>query len=215
MAILTVDLHQLLALTGTNRSTMRSDKRDGEAVAAFGVRQPIVEDRFLALDAVAMLVRDDLQAAGMKRKIATNTTLAFWPEWVECVARIEYEKAAWLFSVAEVEARQWWAAAGPALQLPAFIAKLPQQHVPRRLLTVNVARILSDIHKRAKRSRLDLSAGRFTLPPDHPTMVEWIAEVRQRREASQRGFDPAKMREPPRPAERWRKAIAEAAWALQ
>ena len=60
MPILTLTNRQLLALTNTTANQYRQDKFREQAVAALGAAEPVLEDRPLLVDAMAMIIRDDL-----------------------------------------------------------------------------------------------------------------------------------------------------------
>src|SRR5262249_36994209 len=60
MAMLTAGLQEMLVLTDTSHTTLRSQRHRGTAVAAFGTTQPLLDTRWLLIDGAAMLIRDDL-----------------------------------------------------------------------------------------------------------------------------------------------------------
>ena len=60
MAILTCTLRELLVLTDTSEVHYRQDKFRQQGVAAFGCDAPVLEDRPLLLDVVAVCIRDQL-----------------------------------------------------------------------------------------------------------------------------------------------------------
>src|SRR5438034_11783319 len=66
--------------------------------------------RWLLIDGVAMLIRDDLVRSGMSMRGAAMMTRAFWPEWTIALARIEHRDEPWLFTAAELSDGKWWCA---------------------------------------------------------------------------------------------------------
>jgi hypothetical protein len=90
MPLLTAGLQEILVLTGTSHTTLRSQRRRGTAVAAFGTSEPLLDTRWLLIDGLAMLIRDDLARSGMSMQGATMMTRAFWPEWTMALAHIEH-----------------------------------------------------------------------------------------------------------------------------
>lgn len=207
MPLLTAGLQEILVLTGTSHTTLRSQRRRGTAVAAFGTSEPLLDTRWLLIDGLAMLIRDDLARSGMSMQGATMMTRAFWPEWTMALAHIEHRDEPWLFTTAELSDGKWWCASGLAKQLPEFIEGMPLEKVPRRLFNVNIPQIMLDMEARAEKIGLDLSRGSFSLPPDHELVVSWMEEFRQWRRKSQEHFDPLHMKEPRPPSAKQRKAI--------
>jgi hypothetical protein len=194
LPILQARQNELLVMTGTNASSLRSDRLRKVSAAAFGAERPVLVDRCLLIDGVALLICDDLRRSGMARRAAAMVVRGFFDKWIEAVARIEHRDEAVLFAVAEQSPGVWWCAAGLADQLPGFIRSNP----PRRLFVVNIAMIMLDMKKRAAKAGFDLSGGSFFLPPDHELYLQWTDEFRERREAAQAQFDPLHMK-PPRP----------------
>jgi hypothetical protein len=196
MPILTARLNELLVMTGINAATLRSDRLRKTSVAAFGVDHPVLEERCLLIDGVAMLVRDDLSRdasrAGMPRRGAAMVVRGFFDKWIEAVARIEHRGEDVLFVVAEQAEGIWWCGTGLAAQLPDFIRNQP----PRRLFCVNIAAILLAMRSRAEKAGYDLTGGSFFLPPDHELYLQWVKEFRERREVAQQQFDPLHMKPP-------------------
>jgi hypothetical protein len=215
MPILTASFQEIRALTGVNHATLRSQRLRGTAVAAFGTTQPLLDTRWLLIDGLAMLIRDNLARSGMPMNGAVMTTRAFWPEWTEALARVEHRGQAWLFTVAEVSEGKWWCARGPAKGLPKLIQGMRLEDVPRRLYNVNIPKILLDMQARAQKAGLDLSGGSVSLPPDDKLLLEWMEEFRRHRKAAQEEFDPLHMTEPSPPRARYRKAIEDASCAIR
>jgi hypothetical protein len=195
MPILTATIGELCKLTDTVPASLRGDRFQGRACAAFGAEHPILEARVLLADGIAWGVRDDLNRSGLLRRAAANITRAFWPEWAEALSRIEHRGEPIVFSVAERrDDGVWWCGSGRADQLPDFVRAQPPL---RRLFCVNVAQIMLDMTKRAERLNFDLSNGTFILPPDDPTFVSWMQEFRAKRDAVQKKFDPLHAKAPP------------------
>jgi hypothetical protein len=163
------------------------------AVGAFGITHPVC---WLAIDAVAMAVRDELQRSGMTMRQAVNMALAFWPEWTTALAKVEHEGEPWLFVVAET-LKGWWCASMVARELPEGLRHLPIEAVPRRMFIVNMPHLLIEMRERAKQTGLDLSGGHFIVPADHPELATWMADVRDRRKVSTQQFDPLRLKLPP------------------
>jgi hypothetical protein len=191
-------------VTGINHGTLRADRARGHACAAFGVAEPLLPDRCLLLDGLAWLIRDDLTDAAMNRRAAATMVMAFWPEWMTAAARLEHRREAVVFAAAEQEGNIWWCGSGLANQLRDFVSTGP---LLRRLFVVNVAQLMADMERRAMEAGLDLSAGSFTLPPDDPVFVAWVAEFKSWRDAQQRKFDPLHAKPPPSPSARRRREI--------
>jgi hypothetical protein len=205
VAILTATVGQLERLTGIKPVNRRIDRSRGHAVAAFGVRQPLLDTRCLLLDGVAWLVRDEL-AKSMPRTAAANLTLLHWPEWTEAFARAEHRGDAVLFAAGEQVAGPWWCGSGPAEDLPGFIASQPPL---RRLAITNIAQLLIDMRERAARHGFDLSTGSITLPPDDERWLEMAAEWRAWRAANLAALsNPSRLESRlPRPSERYIKLL--------
>lgn len=205
MPILTARLGELLIIADQNASTLRSDRLRHYAVAAFGAEHPVLEERCLLLDGVAMLVRDELARKGMARLGAATVTRAYWPEWTEALAWVEHKRAPIVFAVAELRGGGWWCAHGRADKLSDFVTNQPLE----RLLCVNLAQIKIDMDTRAAKAGFDLSDGTYCLPPDHPVLVEWLKEYRDRRAALQRKFDPMRGKAPSPPSVAQRRVLQE------
>jgi hypothetical protein len=203
MPILTATLDQILVLTDTNAATLRGDRLRGNAVAAFGCERPLLDQRWLLVDGVAMLVRDDLSKS-MLRKGAANVTRAFWDKWAMALSRVEHERKAYVFSVAEQQDGPWWCGLGPANELADFVKTQPPL---RKLIVVNLAQILLDMQRRATKAKLDISFGSVVPPPDDPSFVRWLEEFAKRREALQQKYDPLHAKPPKPPSVEQRRAI--------
>jgi hypothetical protein len=198
MPILIAELQQILVLTDTNHATLRSHRVRGTAACAFGTTHP-VKDWWL-LDAVAMLVRDDLVRSGMPMRVAAIITRIFFDHWSLALSHFEHLKQRWLFTTAELGRDQWWTARGPAKDLPGFIDKLPREATPRRIFNVDLAEILSVIKQRAEKARFDLSGGDIVFRPDNPTFLRWQEEFQRRRASMPELFNPMRAKPPPRPS---------------
>jgi hypothetical protein len=186
--ILTATVREMLALTGTNAATLRNDRRRGHMVAAFGAADTALPGRYFVIDAVAVALRNELVDNGLRLKDAAALVRAYFDHWIAAVAHIEHRQRAWLWAVAETEtAGVWWSASGPADEFLTFIKNQPR---PKRLILVNVPKVLDGILKRAAKAKLDLSTGSFFLPPEHELFIEWTSEHRKRREAGLRRHDP-------------------------
>jgi hypothetical protein len=204
MPILTAQLGELLPICALNGATLRSDRLRKASVAAFGAEHPVLEERCLLIDGVAMLVRDDLNRSGMVRRGAAMVARAFFDRWIEAVSRIEHRGEAVLFAVAEQTENVWWCASGLADQLPKFLANRPPL---RRLFVVNIAEIMLNIRARAEQAGFDLSGGSFFQPPDDKLYLEWMREFSERRAAVQAQFDPLHMKPPRHPSAQQRRVI--------
>jgi hypothetical protein len=192
MPILHAQLNELLVMTGTNASSLRSDRLRKVSAAAFGAERPVLEDRSLLIDGVAMMICEDLRRSGMGRRAAAMVVRGFFDKWIEAVARIEHRDEAVLFAVGEQAPGVWWCGVGLADQLPGYLRSNP----PRRIFIVNVAAIMLHMRERAEKAGFDLTGGSFFLPPDHPLYQEWIKEFAERRDAAQAQFDPLHMKAP-------------------
>jgi len=164
----------LLKITGTNPATWRSDLHRGLGVAAFGAAEPVLRNRPLALDALAVRLRDEL-AERLPRKHAGAIVRGFFDHWGEGVAYAEHEGQDTVFVTAELDHRahgdsNWRCAIGPFDTLQAFINDLPKP--VRRVLYVHVLEVLADIRRCAAEAGIDLSGGHFFVPPRHPLLVE-------------------------------------------
>jgi hypothetical protein len=71
---------QLLALTNTSSNQNRQDKFREQAVAA-GAAEPVLGDRPLVLDAMAMIIRDDLARSISRRQPRRHPR--FWDKWIK------------------------------------------------------------------------------------------------------------------------------------
>lgn len=185
MKILKCTPNQLLILAGVNANTFRSDKLRGQAVACFGA--PDIGPEPLAIDAVALLVRDTLNISGLPRMAAATVTRAFWDQWATAVSASEHGGENYLFALGQLVGGTWWASAGPAERLPRFLDTRPPC---KQLHVVNLPAILFEIRKRAKAARLDLSKGHFFLPRNHPVFSELIDSWVEWRARALEKFDP-------------------------
>jgi hypothetical protein len=174
------DMRWLFAITGTNPATWRSDVHRGLSVAAFGVAEPVLESRPLALDAVAIHIRDDLIAGDLPRKLAGAIVRVFFDRWAEGIAHAEQDGQDVVFYAAELDPRKfgtdsnWRCGVGPADGFERHLASLPKPI--KRVLFIHLLETLADIRRCAAEAGLDLSAGRFFVPPDHPLLAECKAE---------------------------------------
>jgi hypothetical protein len=164
----------LFTVTGVNAATYRSDIFRGLGAAAFGTAEPLLENRPLGLDAVALKIRDKLNELGLKRKLAAVITRGFFDRWVEGVSFAEHAGQSIVFVVVELDPkkfgdRPWVCAVGPTAKLDDYIRTLPSPR--RRILFVDLREMLDDIRKRGVKAGLDMSA-HFFVPPDHPALAE-------------------------------------------
>jgi hypothetical protein len=180
-AVLTVNISELLTLTGTKEDTLRSDQRRGQSVTAFGGDKPLTRARYLIIDGLAMLIRDDFHCSGMKRTEAAWHVRAFWDRWAEAGARIEHRGEHVLFAAGEVESGMRWCNVGPADLLPEFLEDHPGM---RRLFVCNIEKLMGEMGARADEAGFDLTGGSLFPEPDDPRFVKMLAEFRERREAS-------------------------------
>ena len=192
MAILTCTKVQCLAITGNNANRHKQDTFRGVNVAAFGAEHPVGE-KYLAVDAFALLLRDDL-GKSIGAKVASSFVRAFADQWQEAVARCEFGDVPYVWAIGEMfqfgrgrEQTAWWSAAGPTQSLPAFV-----KDKPGRLVVANIPALMTRLRERAAEAGLDWSptAGSFYVPPDHELHVEWAREFKRRRDAAIRNFDP-------------------------
>jgi hypothetical protein len=208
MSIKTFSFQEMLTLTDENAATLRNDRRHGHAVAAFGTAEPSNNSKWLLVDCVAMLIRDQLNdehECGMRRKTAAFIVRAFFDQWAEAVSKVEHLHQAMLFATADHGDKKMWAAFGPTKDFRAFLDLLPEP--PKRLYTVDVTAIMARIQQRAQKA--DIVLGNFFLPPDHPLFIKWTTEFRAAREKAQAQFDPLK--KPMRgPSERERQSFEDA-----
>jgi hypothetical protein len=209
--ILTLDSRsQLLTLTATGSQQYDQDRFREQQVGAFGANEPPVTNRPLLLDALAMVIRDDLAKSISPRRAASNIVRGFADQWQNALAHIEHRGQAWLFMAAQQSETVWFCAAGPKEGLPAFVAMQQNRAPLRRIIVVDIAALMEEIAARAKQAGLDLSQGTYYVAPDHPFHVEWANEFRQWREAKLRQFDPFyKKINPPRLSARHRNAVQE------
>jgi hypothetical protein len=191
--VLTVNIIELLTMTGGNENTVASDLRRGYGVGAFGTDRPTVRGRYLIADGVYMLARNELCDAGMQRSEAAWQVRAFWDELASAGSHVEHNGENVLFAAGErlVDDLRW-CASGPADQLPGFIAGM----LMRRVFVVDVPKILRGMQERADAAGYDLSGGHIFPQPNNPVFVKSLAEFRQRREAVLRKSDP--FHRPPR-----------------
>jgi hypothetical protein len=171
MPILTLSKKKdLLTVTGMNENTYRGDIFRGWGAAAFSVDRPLLEDRPLRLDAVALSLRDGLNELGLTRKFAAEITRAFFDRWAEAVSIAEHTGRTTVFVVAEVDRRSspWICAAGPHNQLHKFVRSLPR---PQRVLFIEMLDLIEGLRKRGTAAGIDMSAN-FFVPPDHAFLAE-------------------------------------------
>jgi hypothetical protein len=181
---------QLREVTKTSPEQVRSDRFRNLAVAAFGAADWVLPRRPLAVDAVAVALRDDL-AKVLPRKTASVIVRGFFDLWIEAVARAEHGGESIIFLVAQLVSGpdEWRCAIGPAAKLSEHIAQLPPWKV---CVTADVGEIMRGIRERASNKGIDLSGGSFFLPLDHPLTQEWISEFRAARQKA--GFEPKPVR---------------------
>jgi hypothetical protein len=167
------DQRALLAVTGSNPATYRSDLHRGQGVAAFGASEPVAKDRPLMLDAVAVVLRDELHGRGLPRKLAADIVRGFFDRWAEGVAHADHDGQDVVFVVVEVDpkiqADSWFCAIGPAGKLCDYLMSLPRPQ--RRALFVHLRAVLADIRGRAAKAELELS-GCFFVAPDHALLAQ-------------------------------------------
>ena len=213
-AILTCTQRDLLVLSDTPGTRLRQDRFHHQNVAAFGCAEPLLADRCLVLDAVAICVRDALNRSQLKgiapmgRRAAAMVTLNFWCEWMTAFALVEHKRQPYVFAVAARE-DGWWCGLGRADELAKFVAEQSKQSPVRQLFAVNLERIRLDIHERAKKAGIDLSTGSITVPPNDPAFVQWAQEFKDERRPT---FDPYRAKAPRRPSAERRAAIEAISW---
>jgi hypothetical protein len=163
----------LFAVTGTNPTTYRSDVHRAQGAAAFGVAEPIFKDRPLALDAVAICLRDELNERGLSREVAAAVVRGFFDRWAEGISHADHDDQDVIFGVVELDPQKfpdtWRCAVGPAEKLDEYLKGLPRPQ--RRALFVHLRETLAGIRGRATKAKLDLS-GRFFVPPYHPLIAK-------------------------------------------
>lgn len=173
MLITLPDHRALMAVTGTKPATYRSDLFRGQGVAAFGAQEPVAKDRPLAMDAIAIILRDELHERGVPRKHASLIVRGFFDRWAEAVSHADHDDQDVVFGVVELDPKiqvdDWVCAIGPVEKLADYLKSLPRPQ--RRALFVHLRDVLSDIRGRAVKAKLDLS-GRFFVPPDHPLLAQ-------------------------------------------
>jgi hypothetical protein len=204
MSIKPFSYQEMLALTGENPATVRNDRRHGQTVAAFGAAEPSSNNKWLLVDCVAMLIRDQLVELGMRRKMAAIIVRAFFDHWVEALSKVEHQGRSMLFATADLGGKRMWTAFGSEDKFSAFQELLPEDEPPKRLYTVKLGEIMDGIRHRAQKA--DIHLGSFFLPPEHPFFIKCTTEFRAAREKALNQFDP--LRKPPRgPSERERQAF--------
>ena len=173
MLITLPDHRALMAVTGTKPATYRSDLFRGQGVAAFGAQEPVAKDRPLAMDAVGIVLRDELHQRGLGRKLASLIVRGFFDRWAEAVSHADHDDQDVVFGVVELDPRiqvdNWVCAIGPMEKLADYLKSLPRPQ--RRVLFAHVRDVLSDIRGRAVKAKLDLS-GHFFVPPDHKLLAQ-------------------------------------------
>jgi hypothetical protein len=171
------DQRALMTVTGTNPATYRSDLHRGQGVAAFGASEPVAKDRPLMLDAVAVVIRDELHERGLSRKLAADIVRGFFDRWAEAVSHADHDDQDVVFGVVELDPKiqvdNWICAIGPVEKLADYLMSLPRPQ--RRVLFVHLRDLLSEIRGRAAKAKLDLS-GRFFVPPDHRLLAQINAD---------------------------------------
>jgi hypothetical protein len=187
MPILGATAAELIVLAGVTAANFRADMKRGHSVLAFGGARPSGFGKYLAVDAVAMGIRDDLYDHGMSRGEAAWYTRNFWDTWALAGSRLEHHGVANLFVVGELDDGVEWCSAGPEHDLPTFLKNFPKSV---RLFVVNLQAQLNEIRQRADRAGMDLSAGSFLPAPENPVFVQLLAEFRDRRERYLNKYDP-------------------------
>jgi hypothetical protein len=217
MTLLTCNFRVLRILTGLSHSTVRSDRQRQCDVYAFGLREPLVENRFLLLDGVAWLLRDQLMRYGLLRRQAASVVLQFWPEWMQAVSWTEHRNEVTLFTVCEYEGNKCSAGYGSGANLQQVIGELLRRHVPRRMLFVDLGSILTTMTRNGQKGGWNLhNSGSFCLPLDHPQFVALLREAQKRRSSRQGEFDLLKLTTRPfTPTPQLRKIILEGSCALE
>jgi hypothetical protein len=178
VVLITLPNHRaLMAVTGTKPATYRSDLFRGQGVAAFGAPEPVAKDRPLAMDAVSIVLRDELHERGLARKHASLIVRGFFDRWAEAVSHADHDDQDVVFGVVEldpmIQVDNWVCAIGPMEKLADYLMSLPRPQ--RRVLFVHLRDVLSTIRGRAVKAKLDLS-GRFFVPPDHPLLAQIKAD---------------------------------------
>jgi hypothetical protein len=187
MPILAATAAELIVLAGVTAAKFRADLKRGNSVMAFGGARPSGFGKYLAVDAVAMAIRDDLYDHGMSRGEAAWHTRNFWDTWALAGSRLEHFGVPNLFAVGELADGVQWCAAGPEHDLPAFLKNQPKS---RRLFVVNLEAQLNEIRQRADKAGMDLSRGSFFPAPENPVFIQLLTEFRDRREQYLNKYDP-------------------------
>jgi hypothetical protein len=163
----------LFTVAGINSATYRSDLFRGQGAAAFGTAEPLLQNRPLGLDAVALRIRDGLNDLGLSRKLAAVITRGFFDRWVEGVVHADHDRQSIVFVVVELDPKKlvhpWVCAIGPDAKLDDYIRGLPAPQ--RRVLFIELRDLIDDIRNRGMEAGLDMSAP-FFVSADHPVLAE-------------------------------------------
>jgi hypothetical protein len=169
MSILALSGFQdLFTVAGVVKRTYYSDIHRGQGAAAYGTAEPIRQ--VLALDAVALNIRDGLHELGLKRKLAANITRGYFDKWADGIAHVVHDRQPIAFGASQLDDDVWMCAVGPAQKLDEYIASLPRPR--RRSFFVDLHDIVADIRQRSMAAGVDLRARPFFFPSDSPQMIE-------------------------------------------
>jgi hypothetical protein len=184
---------QLLSITDTSEGTFGSQIKRNETVLAFGLERKLAGGVYLDLDAVAMLLVDELTSA-LGRKIATTIVRSHSDTWLRAVARVDTTREPVFFVVSEYgEPSRHPYFGGRSLRDKQRVGQTtmtegdrkgfadnPDVEVPERVTWINVTSILRRIRVRAVKIGLDLSDPFFP-PETDPTAKKLLDMARKDR----------------------------------
>jgi len=180
---------QFLGVAELNSQRLLSLRRRDQLALAFGRREVFKSLRYLAVDAVGMLIAEEL-ARIFDRTFAASIVRVWWDRWLAAVARAEHRRGPWLFHVVESvdhkgrhihfcchggfgDSEEAMRQVG--LQLRA------DGYEPLRVVSINVSQIIQRVRRNARRAKLDLSAA-FLPPLEDSRLLELLSSQAQRRE---------------------------------
>lgn len=205
-----VSFQQLLALSDTPKGSFNVQLRDGETALAFGSIRPLVGGVYLDLDAIAMLLVDEL-AAAFGRKFASTIVRGHGDTWLAGVGLVDITQEQVFFAVAEYgEMKRHKAAGGRILRgdnirlaittmtfdRGAAIGSITDKvatynreaEIPARITWVNLTDIVGRVRNIGRQIGLDLEAPFFP-PETDPEAYKMLAAAREGRQAMLAWFE--------------------------
>jgi hypothetical protein len=194
--------NQFFACAGTTSGNFGAYTSRNEVALAFGLARRLEGGVFLDLDAVAVLVVDEL-ANAFGRQIAATIVRAHSDALLGCVGQADAQREPVFLAIGEYGEAIRHKHFGPGRAVrdrqrvgmfsgfPKFFEH-PEMEVPARLTLVNISDILARVRANAAKIGVDLGAPFFP-PPDDPFAEKVLAAAKKEREAALRLYHQHRM----------------------